>query len=252
MGSSSATARQTVKEASANLSDFLTFDEVAARMGVSTLTVRHRVMQGYLHPVKGSKPHPSGRARNPYTMLFNPAEVDSEIQRAQEIQETRRGYTLQGPQQGSSLNPNRKSSNRVVSENSSTTAKVKISREFVDNVSASMADGKKCAEAVRLFRAGKSMLDIIEALEIDFETSKYFWQSYLECQPSWVLSPKDLARVRSILDWREDPPTVEGFNQALNKCMTEAPERTSLMSNKESDAIDAALANLDNSEKDDE
>lgn len=228
-----------------NLADHLRLDDVMDILGIGKTSVLNRVKQGYLHPVRAPKPGEPPR-KGSSCLLFNPVEVAGEIDRVEAERAKAPGRLSNRPK----IDQQSKLKSQDVKENSLATVKVMASRQFVGNVSALMSDGKKCAEAVKLFRSGKSMLDIIETLEIDFETSKYFWQSYLECQPSWVLSPKDLARVRSILDWREDPPTVEGFNQALNKCMTEAPERASLMSTKESAAIDAALAKIEPSEED--
>lgn len=231
--SSAALAPSKDEESVANLAEFYTLEEVVAKMGVSLSTVKLRILQGYLHPVKGRRSDEFGRQRNYQRLFFNPAEVESEIQRAEDIRSRRKAYV------GSGYLMKPKPSSGVGSHHNK--APEKIPTALVK--STIITDGEVCAAALKIFEAGGTQLTVIRDLKVDFQAAKYFWGCYLEAQPGWFLPSKEFARIRSVLNWTEDPPTVGGFSRAFSRLMNAPNPETKALTSSEDNAIEAALAN---------
>jgi len=235
-----------VMPTSVDISEYLTTEEVAERLGVSLLTVSNRVARGYLHPLKGCRPDPFGRQRKKKRLLFNPVEVEAEIARVQSLIAAKPGY--EGRQRGVPGRSGKVSISLPVEKTADEPAdqpakKVSIS---LPNNTAVMASGEICAAALKIFEDGGNQLTVIRELKVDFQAAKYFWSCYLEAQPGWFLPPKEFARIRSVLDWTEDPPSVAGFSRAFSRLMNEPSSSnsdTKALSISEDKAIEAALAN---------
>ena len=51
-------------------------------------------------------------------------------------------------------------------------------------------------------------------MKVDFDTARYFWECYCHDQPGWFLPSKSFTKIRQLMKWTENPPTVEGFEKA--------------------------------------
>lgn len=188
----------------ATIEELLTVNEVAERLGVTHVTVRERIKEGRFHPIRAVH---KGRKK----LLISPHEVDIELARIEEVRRKIPGLIGSGE--------------TTVSKKPSPTSQKKSSKSSEKKLEAPIdkpkipvtQDGEKCAQAVQLFRNGKTPLDVVVEMKVDFEVAEYFWKCYERLQPGWFLAPKQFARIRVLLGWEEDPPTAEGFSKALNK-----------------------------------
>jgi hypothetical protein len=77
------------------------------------------------------------------------------------------------------------------------------------------ADGKVAAEATRLFAAGKTVRDVVLALEIPYATAHAVRQDYAKAGDDVLLSAEAVERLRGWLGWDEHPPTEKGLLEAV-------------------------------------
>jgi hypothetical protein len=77
------------------------------------------------------------------------------------------------------------------------------------------ADGKIAAEATRLFAAGKTVRDVVLALEIPYAAAHAVRQDYAKAGDDVLLSSDAIERLRGWLGWDEQPPTEKGLLEAV-------------------------------------
>jgi len=179
------------------MANLLTTHEVAACLGVACSTIRLRVKERHLHPVKVA-----GKLR------FHPNEVAEEAARVQAERDLRRGALTRGPPPRSPSQP------RTGIRTSSMIEDDVSDREPIPPPPAA-CDAALCARSVEIFRAGKGQLDAVVEMRVDFEAARYLWHAYVRAQPGWFMTPRTFAQVRSLVAWSEDPPTSAGFLRAL-------------------------------------
>jgi hypothetical protein len=194
-------------------------------MGVTRTTVNLRVKEGRLHPIKVK-----GK------LFFNPQEVEQEVQRvindrtlhAQAIRGRNMATLAKSPPPPPppgtvALAPKRGPGRPRKYPISESPPRVKKDPTPTKNESYT---GEQAAQAVSLFLAGKSQLEVIMEMKITFELAEHFWDAYLRAQPCWVLTPKVFAQLRTTYDdWDEDQPTPEGLADALRKFVSREVER---------------------------
>lgn len=204
--------------------------------------------EGRLHPVKGYQKNV--KPKGPPQLLFHPAEVRDEVHRADELHNLRPGLISREKQKEdaywSKSDRDSRPTQREVKESIATSSK-KAKLSIDDRY------GELCGKAVELFITGATQLDVIRELKVGFDVAEHFWNAYMRAQPGWFLPSKDFIRLRGILDWKEDRPTVEGFNRALNRFMhKEAAGVASPVSSREEAAIEAALKEVVTEDSDDD
>ena len=197
--------------------DFLTTRDVAERLGVGRQTVFLKIKEGRFHPVKKL-------VKKRRILVFNPDEVEAEIARLHELVMTRPGrYATprtahsKTPRNKESLpepQPARAQEPQPIHAQEPAPQKTDSPRENSKSQSDPI-NGEVCARAVTLFLAGKQQLDVIVEMKIDFKAAKYLWDSYLQALPCWAIPTKNLSRIRNLINWTEDPPTLEGLEKAL-------------------------------------
>lgn len=194
--------RPSPKGQAASLDELLTVNEVAEQLGIAHWTVRKRIDKGYFHPIRANR---NGRKM----LLIAKHEVDIELARVEESRRLAPGAVGTGEAESNRTQKKPSATNQskgAAKEETPAKPKIPVTQ-----------DGDKCAQAVQLFREGKSPLDVVVEMRVDFEVAEYFWKCYERLQPGWFLPPKQFARVRTLIGWEEDPPTPEGFSTALNK-----------------------------------
>lgn len=192
----SATAHKKVD----SLDSFLTTTQVAELYGCTEPNILTKVARGRLHPIMAKHPVHGRRL-----YLFSPYEVEEELKRLQILRSTRIGderFTKKGPksiQDLAAVIVTNKKLNKRVRENQSknkddlpvpqknfpTQAALQLQSRL--NIGHS-GNGKEAAQAVRLFAQGKTPLDVLQELEIDFGTVKEYWKSYVELKGVGPLS----------------------------------------------------------------
>ncbi len=186
-----------------SVDDMLTMDQVCTRFGLSEPPVRYRMKAGLLHPIKFKKPGSRGRAR----LYFHRQEIEEELERINALRKRSPGTVAD------IAKPNKKiitTPNIIPNNTEPQQVGLQIKKPAAAN------DGEKCSQAVRLFREGKTQLDLVIEMSIDFDTAQYFWDAYRKAQPCWLLPQRQFAQIRCLLGWDEDKPTTQGFERALH------------------------------------
>lgn len=179
----------------------MTMKDVCAYLNLSEGTIYIRIKEGRLHPAK---------IRN--RLAFNPSEGHAEAERARRAQMERWGGLPPGGAKHTKSPP-------VVPP------RVRKSPQATAPAKPPDYSGKQCAEAVKLFRTGKTQLDLIVEMEISWEIAAHFWEMFKNLQPGWLMPPKNLSKMRSLLSWEEDTPTGEGFERAFHQFVEKEVER---------------------------
>ena len=240
--------RTNIHRGEMKIEDFLTIEEVCYRLGYRSITpVRYRVKAGVFHPIKGKK---KGGKVGALRLLFNPLEIDEELDRV--AKHRHRAPVNLTENRGGRLPQKRKEDFLSKASISKPSLEPPIDPSDIDESipikkKKHMADslnGEKCAEAAKLFNQGKTKIDVVIAMNLDFRTTKYFWEEYIDAQPGWFLSPKAFARMRGILNWNEDPATPEGFLRAFNLLVQNElkPQLSDESPADEATALEAALS----------
>lgn len=145
-------------------------------------------------------------------LLFSPVEVESEINRIEDLHREKRGLIQQSISHRAMIPALEKT---IPTKSTSTMSGSPKPPEKVE--SKAIVDGQRSARAATLFREGKSVIDVVIEMAIDFSVAHYYWEWYCFAQPAWLLPQKQFAKVRTLLNWIEDPATPEGFDVALQK-----------------------------------
>ena len=196
----------------ARSNELMTIEEVAIKLGMAVSTVRLRVTQRHFHPIKEK-----GR------LMFHPHEVEAELNRAESIRMIKRGRIQES-------SPPKITTKALPAPVPAKNGKMKPPEPVIkptDSVQVGplIYNGQQCAQAVKLFREGKEVLDAVTEMEVTFEIAKHFWKQYLDLQPVWVLPHKQFAQLRLLLDWEEETPTPEGFVKALHAHIDKVVDR---------------------------
>jgi hypothetical protein len=197
------------------VSALLTVDQVAEKLGVARTTVYLRIKDCRFHPIR--------QGRN---IFIHPDEVENELQRVEQFHTEKPGRISR--RSAITYNPSEETKNKLYSAPSPalTSSVPSFSASSISNLEPpAQYTGEQAAKAIVLFRAGKGQLEIIEEMNIGFELARYFWICYVEAQPSWLLPPKQLAQVRTLIGWQDDPPSPENFQKALHKFIAKQIER---------------------------
>lgn len=174
----------------------LTMGEVCERLSLSEGPIRMRIKEGRLHPIKVRRK--KGKPR----LLFHPKEIEDELERVRQLVSKQPGL----------LQPFTKF-DKLRTKNSEEEPSEKRPRKNSHNYH--IEDGEKAAAAATLFRAGKTQIDLVIEMAIPFQTAEFFWEAYKKAQPSWLLPHRQLAQLRHMLSWSEDPPTPGGLMRAI-------------------------------------
>jgi hypothetical protein len=155
-----------------DVDSYLTIEEVQSIFACSQGAIYAKVRSGRFHPVKGIQ---TGMKKNYKRLLFNPLEIDEEIKRIEELRKLRRGYagTMPFRQELSKPSMSHVRKRNETPEVPGATRRTSGKEEH---------DGELCARAVSLFLEGKTPLDVVQLMSINFKTAKYFWDSFREVQ----------------------------------------------------------------------
>jgi hypothetical protein len=94
-------------------------------------------------------------------------------------------------------------------------AEIALRSAPVPRVSRPSAEGKWAAEATRLYGAGKTVRDVVLALEIPYATAQAIRQDFAKAGDDVLLSAESVDRLRGWLAWDEHPPTEKGLLEAV-------------------------------------
>lgn len=72
------------------------------------------------------------------------------------------------------------------------------------------------AKAFKLFQEGKDRRNAVIELQATCELVDHLYFQWKNFGPEWHLAPKELAQLRGLFDWWQDPPTSAGFVAAVN------------------------------------
>jgi hypothetical protein len=193
---------------------FLTTEEVLVTLGISSATLQHRIVAGFLRPIKKK----AGSNKN----FYNPEEVEAERKRVANIHAQssllRKGL------------PNR-SNEKIVEKLQKKAAAKSLANPSPDSSNDSPIvapglpnEGEIASKAFELFEKNTTVRAAIIELKQSVSVVKNLYQEWKNLGPEWLVSETDVKTLRSMLKWNEDPPTFQGFLRAFNDMIVKRAE----------------------------
>jgi hypothetical protein len=76
-------------------------------------------------------------------------------------------------------------------------------------------DGKRAAQATRLYSSGKTVRDVVVELEVTYAEAQSLRQEFARAGDDLLLSADAVDRLRGWLGWTESPPSEKGLLDAV-------------------------------------